>query len=80
MSEFGSAVAFVIVLFTLGVSGLLYMSLEPLEDTSLQIADNANADQSSTDVLHFVWYIGLPLTIVFSLIPYAWRRSTRRVE
>lgn len=80
MAEFGSAVVFVVVLFTLGVSGLLYMSLEPLEDTTLQIADNANADQSGTDVLHDVWYIYLPLTIVFCLIPYVWRKSTRRVE
>jgi hypothetical protein len=79
MAEYGAAVTWVVIMFIIFVTGLIYMMLTPLIDTFSEIGVNSNADPLVMMFIHDAITIWCPITIIFSLIVYGWRKSRNRV-
>ena len=80
MSSYGAAITWVVIMFIIFVTGLLYMMLTPLVDVFLQIGVNNGSDALMITVFQDTWDHWLPITIIFSLIVYGWRKSRNRVD
>jgi len=78
--EYGAAVTWVVILFILFVTGILYMMMTPLIDTFLQIGADSGADSQTMQVLHDAIKIYFPIIVIFSIIVYGWRKSRNRIE
>lgn len=80
MAQYGAAVTWLIIMFILFVTGLIYMMLTPLIETFYAIGGGANADPLTLGVIHDAITVWLPIVIVMSLIMYGWRKSKNRIE
>jgi len=79
MAQYGAAVTWLVIMFILFITGLLYMMLMPLIETFSEIGTNSAADPMVMMFIHDAITIWLPITIVFSLIVYGWRKSRNRI-
>jgi len=80
MPEYGAAITWVVIMFILFVTGLIYMMLTPLIDMFYQIGLNSNADPLVMLVIHDAIKTWLPIAIVLSLVVYGWRKSRNRID
>jgi len=80
MSEYGAAITWFVILSTIFVTGLLFMMEMPVVDVFMEIGVNSGADQVVTGIIYTAITVWLPLTIVFSLIVFGWRKSRNRIE
>jgi hypothetical protein len=67
-------------MFIIFVTGLIYMMLMPLVDTFNFIGINSSADPLVLTFIYDAITIWCPITIIFSLIVYGWRKSRNRVD
>lgn len=77
--EYGAAVTWIVILFILFVTGVLYMMLTPLVDVFLQIGTDSGADSQTMLVLRDAIKIYFPIVVIFSVIVYGWRKSRNRL-
>jgi hypothetical protein len=80
MAQYGTAVTWVVIMFTIFITGLIYMMLTPLIETFVQIGMDSGADPLVVNVINDAITIWMPMVIVFSLIAYGWRKSRNRIE
>jgi cytochrome bd-type quinol oxidase subunit 2 len=78
--EYGAAVTWIIIVFIIFVTGILYMMLTPLIDTFLQIGADSGADTQTMQVIRDALKIYFPIVVIFSLVVYGWRKSRNRIE
>jgi len=78
--EYGSAVAWTVILFTIFVTGLLYMMMTPLFDIFMVIGGNNGTDPLILTFFQDFWDHWLPIVIVMSCVAFGWRKSRNRVD
>lgn len=79
MAQYGAAVTWLIIMFIIFVTGLIYMMMMPLIDTFGQIGVNSSADPMVMTFIIDAIKVWCPITIIFSLIVYGWRKSRNRI-
>lgn len=79
-NEYGAAVTWLIILFILLVTGILYMVLTPLIDIFLEMGANSGADAQTMQIIHDAIKVWMPIVIIMSMIVYGWRKSRNRIE
>lgn len=80
MSEYGAAVTWLVILFVIFVTGLLYMTMTPLIDIFLEMGMNSGADAQTMQVIRDAIKVWLPIVVIMSMIVYGWRKSKNRIE
>jgi len=82
MAQYGAAVTWLVILFVILVTGIIYMMLMPLIDMFYFIGMNAGpgADNTTIQVIYDAIIIWLPIVIILSLVMYGWRKSKNRIE
>jgi hypothetical protein len=75
MAEYGAAVTWVVIMFCIFVTGLLYMMLTPMIDMFIQIGATNGADPVVMQVIKDAIKTWCPIVIVLSLVVYGWRKS-----
>jgi hypothetical protein len=80
MAQYGPAVTWVIILFILFVTGIIYMMLTPLIDAFLALGTNSGGDPQTMAVLHDAIKIYFPVVVLFTIIVYGWRKSQNRQQ
>jgi len=80
MAQYGSAVTWIVILFILFTTGILYMMLTPMIDTFIALGTNSGADTQTMQVLSDAIKIYFPIVTIFSIIVYGWRKSRNRIE
>jgi hypothetical protein len=78
MAQYGPAVTWVVILFILFVTGIIYMMLTPLIDAFLLLGNNSGADPYTMAVLHDAIKIYFPVVVVFAIVVYGWRKSQNK--
>lgn len=83
MTEYGAAVGWIVILFTLFVTGILYMFETPLINTLISIGTDQLAsggcDPVTLDFITKSIKIYFPIVVIFSCLVYGWRKSSNRV-
>ena len=82
MAQYGAAVTWLIILFVILVTGVIYMMLTPLIEMFVTIGLNAGpgADNTTIQVIETAIKVWLPIVIILSLVMYGWRKSKNRIE
>ena len=80
MANYGPAVTWVIILFILFVTGIIYMMLTPLIDAFLTLGTNSGADPQTMGVIRDAIKIYFPVVVIFTIIVYGWRKSQYRQQ
>jgi hypothetical protein len=80
MANYGPAVTWVIILFILFVTGIIYMMLTPLIDAFLALGVNSGGDSQTMAVLRDAIKIYFPVVVLFTIIVYGWRKSQNRQQ
>jgi hypothetical protein len=80
MPQYGSTMTFIVILLSLFVTGILYMTLDPIMTIFLEMGATAGADPYVMDVMDNVFHRWLPIVIFMALIMYGWRKSRNRVD
>lgn len=80
MAQYGPAVTWVIILFILFTTGIIYMMLTPLIDSFINLGMNSGADPQTMNVLRDAIKIYFPVVVIFSIVVYGWRKSQNRQQ
>ena len=82
MPQYGAAVTWLIILFIVFITGMIYMMMDPLITMFYYIGLNAGpgVDNSTIIVIHDGLTKWLPVVIILSLVMYGWRKSKNRIE
>ena len=83
MADYGAAVSFLIILFVIGVTGILVMCLTPLIDTFLALgtANIGNGvDAVTLSIIEKSIKIYFPICVILSMILFGYRKSKNRIE
>lgn len=74
----GAAYTWMIVIFSIFVTGLIYMMLWPLIETFIALGTNSSADPWVMTIIGDTITYWLPISIIISLVVYGWRKSRSR--
>jgi len=84
MADYGSAITWIVIIFTLFVVGILYMMLTPLFDTLLLMGEaqvsSGGCDPVVLDFLDAMIHTYVPVATIFGIIVYGWRKSAQRIQ
>lgn len=80
MAQYGAAVTWLIILFIIFVTGLIYMMMDPLVNMFIAIGTNSGADPMTLGIIVTAYTRWCPIVIIVSLILYGWRKSKNRIE
>lgn len=78
MAQYGPAVTWVVILFILFVTGIIYMMLTPLIDAFILLGNSSGADPYTMQVISDSIKIYFPVVVVFTIVVYGWRKSQSR--
>ena len=80
MAQYGAGVTFVVVLFILGVVGILYMMMTPLIQMFYAIGQNSGVDTLTLNTIYSAITLWFPIVVIISIILFAYRKSRTQVQ
>jgi len=80
MSDYGAAVTWLVIIFIIGVVGILFMMMTPLIEMFYAIGQNSGVDILTLNTIHTAIVTWFPIVVILSLIMYGWRKSKNRIE
>lgn len=80
MAEFGSTLTFIIIMFVFLVTGVLMMIFDMPITLFLALGNGSGADPGTMTVIRDAIRTWFPISVMFCMIVYAWRKSRNRIE
>ena len=80
MAQYGAAITWLVILFIIGVTGILYMMMTPLIEMFYAIGQNSGVDTLTLNTIHTAIVIWMPITTILALIMYGWRKSRIQMQ
>lgn len=80
MAQYGAAITWLVIIFIIGVTGILYMMMTPLIQMFNAIGQNSGVDALTLSTIMTAITTWFPIVVIISLIMYGWRKSKNRIE